>query len=112
VDTAYVYIYRQADTTAESVAIFLEGKKVGQIRPNEYLQVRWPYYAHMMRLCMDLPVANPCQLLVPDAARPNYLKICAPIAATSGLPTWQWVASSQGDADLNALDKLQAAPAK
>lgn len=105
-DTAYVYIYRQADTSLEPVAIFLEGKKVGQIRPNEYLQVRWPYYARMMQLCLGLSAANICQLLVPDAARPNYLKISAPTAATKSLPTWQWVGGSQGEADLNALDKL------
>jgi hypothetical protein len=109
-DTASVYIYRQGDTSVEPVAIFLEGKEVGQLRPNEYLQVRWPYYARMMQLCMGLPVANTCQLLVPDAARPNYLKIS--VATTNGSPTWQWITSNQGEADLNALDKLHVAPSR
>ncbi|MCB2407358.1 hypothetical protein [Hymenobacter lucidus] len=109
-DTAYVYLYRPADASAAPVAVFLEGREVGQLRPNEYLELQWPYHARMMRLCLGLPTPNPCQLLVPDATRLNYLKVLTTPAA--GLPAWQWVPAAQGEADLDALDKLRAAPPK
>lgn len=88
------------------MAVFLEGKEVGKLRPNEYLELPWPYYARMMRLCIGLPKTAPCQLLVPDVAKANYLRI-SPISASPSEP-WQWVPSKQGEADLDALDKLRA----
>ncbi|MBC6696797.1 hypothetical protein [Hymenobacter sp. BT190] len=102
-DTAYIYLYRQADTAVTPVSVFIEGREVGQLQPNSYLELPWPYYARLMRLCLGLPAAAPCQLLVPDAARPNYLRITP--APTDGI-FWQWVDAKQGEADLDALDKL------
>lgn len=106
-DTAYVYLYRQADTSTAAVPIFLEGRQVGQLRPNEYIELPWPYYARMMRLCVGLSTPNPCQLFVPNTARASYLKI-TDVAASSVAP-WEWVTIEQGEADLDALDALRLA---
>lgn len=103
-DTAYIYLYRQADASAAPMPVFVEGQEVGQLQPNAYLELPWPHYARVMRLCLGVPTAAPCQLLVPDAARPNYLRITT--APTDGI-FWQWVAAKQGEADLDALDKLR-----
>lgn len=110
VDTTYLYLYRQADTSLEPVSVFLEGREVGKLRPNEYMELPWPYYARMMRLCISLSKSATCQLLVPDVAKANYLRISS--AATPLSTSWQWVSNTQGEADLDALDKLRTAAGK
>ncbi|TGE22863.1 hypothetical protein [Hymenobacter metallicola] len=110
-DTTYVYLYRAADASPAPITVFVEGKEVGKLLPNEYLELPWPYYARMLRLCLEVATPNPCQLLVPNAAQLNYLKISA-TPATPGAPLWQWVTAAQGEADLDALDKLRKASAK
>ncbi|UOQ72218.1 hypothetical protein [Hymenobacter cellulosilyticus] len=106
-----MYLYRQNDASPAPIPVFVEGREVGKLRPNEYLELPWPYYARMLRLCLGVATPNPCQLLVPNAAKLNYLKVSA-IPATAGEPLWQWVSAAQGEADLDALDKLRAAAAK
>jgi hypothetical protein len=110
-DTAYIYLYRQADALGTPVAVFLEGREVGTLRPNEYLELPWPYYARMMRLCLGLPTPNSCQLLVPDVAKASYLRIQTGSSAAT-MPIWRWISATQGEADLDALDKLKAAETK
>jgi hypothetical protein len=107
-DTAYVYLYRRADASPTPVPVYLEGRKIAQLQPNEYLVLPWPYYARMMRLCVDVGTPFPCQLLVPDTSAAGFLKINPDSAAEP----WQWVDAQQGQRDLDALDSLQAAPRK
>jgi hypothetical protein len=105
-DTAYVYVYRPAaaaGTSPATVRVLVEDQVAGNLRPGEYLEVPWPAYARPLRLCLDgLPGTSSCQYLVPNARRHNYLRLSPAGAAQP----WQWVAAKQGEADLEALDKL------
>jgi len=106
-DTSYVYIYRQTDVSTTPVPVFLDGKEIGHLRPNEYIELQWPYYARMMRLCLGVPTPNPCQLLVPDATKLNYLKISTTSSTTA--TGWQWIPAAQGETDLDAIDRARSA---
>ncbi|MCC2546895.1 hypothetical protein LJY25_10605 [Hymenobacter sp. BT175] len=107
-DTAVVFLYRQGPASAAPVPVYLDGKKVGQLGANQYLQLPWPYYARMMRLCLGNVGDYPCQLLVPDAAKASYLKVTAPVSPGEEA-AWQWVGRQQGEADLDALDQSYSA---
>jgi hypothetical protein len=104
-DTAYVYLYRPAQAAeARPVGVLVDGRDVGVLRPGQYLEVPWTRFGKPMRLCLNgVPVANPCQLLVPNAAQLNYLKI----DSSRNGPAWQWMPPRQGAADLDELDKLR-----
>lgn len=102
-DTAYVYVYRPAQAAGPAqVQVWLNGKPAGTLRPGEYLQMPWPYYATLASLCLtDGAQGSACQHLIPDVARPNFLRL----TFTAEAPLWQWVPAGQGEADLNELTK-------
>ena len=102
-DTAYVYLYRPAQAAGTPpVGVFVDGRDMGALRPGEYLEVPWARFGKPMRLCLSgVAVANPCQILVPNTAQLNYLKIGAGPADRP----WQWMPPAQGAADLDELDK-------
>ncbi|MFD2718920.1 DUF2846 domain-containing protein [Hymenobacter monticola] len=104
-DTAYVYLYRPAQAAdAPPVGVFVDGREMGALRPGQYLEVPWTRFGKPMRLCLNgVPVSNPCQLLVPNAAQLSYLKI----DASRNGPAWQWMSPRQGSAELDELDKLR-----
>ena len=103
-DTAYVYVYRPAQAAGPAaVKVFLNGREAGSVRPGEYLELPWTRYAQPLQLCLTgLTGSGPCQYLVPNTSRRNYLKV-AP--AATGQP-WQWVPAGQGEAELDELDRL------
>lgn len=103
-DTAYVYVYRPAQAAGPAqVQVWLNGKPAGSLRPGEYLELPWAYYATLFSLCLtDGPRGSACQHIMPDVARPNYLRVSFGPAA----PLWQWVPPAQGQAELDALDRL------
>ena len=102
-DTAFVYLYRPAQAVeAGPVGVFVDGRELGALRPGQYLEVPWARFGKPMRLCLNgVAVANSCQLLVPNAAQLNYLKISTGPAAQP----WQWMPPAQGAADLDELDR-------
>ena len=104
-DTAFVYVYRLPQAAGpDQVQVWLNGRRAGTLRPGEYLALPWPYYATLFNLCLtDNRQGSACQYLVPDVARPNYLRVTFEPAA----PLWQWVLPAQGEADLDALDELR-----
>ncbi|WP_151089119.1 hypothetical protein [Hymenobacter baengnokdamensis] len=103
-DTAYVYVYRPVSKATAPVMVLINGREAGRIQPGEYLEIPWTQYAKPLRLCLDgLPMHAPCQYLVPNTARQSYLKV----DSQSPGPAWQWMTSTQGEADLNELDKLR-----
>jgi hypothetical protein len=97
-DTAFIYIYQPAGT-AESKSLFLNDRKVGQLRPGQYLEVAHPRFGQAIRLSFGT-VGSPALLLVPDTTRPNYVKLLP----TSAAP-WQWMPPRQGEAEVDALEK-------
>jgi hypothetical protein len=103
-DTAYVYVYRPAQAAGPAqVQVWLNGKAAGTLRAGEYLELPWMYYATLFSLCLtDGTQGSACQHIIPDVARPNYLRVSFSAAA----PLWQWVPPSQGQAELDALDRL------
>ena len=102
-DTAFMYFYRPVQAAdAQPVGVFVDGRELGALRPGQYLEVPWARFGKPMRLCLNgVAVANSCQLLVPNAAQLNYLKISTGPAAQP----WQWMPPAQGAADLNELDR-------
>lgn len=104
-DTAYMYVYRPAQASGPpQVQVWLNGKAAGTLRPGEYLELPWTYYATLVNLCLtDGAQGSACQYLVPDTTRPNYLRVSLSPAA----PLWQWVPAAQGAAELDALDALR-----
>lgn len=103
-DTAYVYVYRPSfPAGSAAVRVLLNGHEAGSLRPGEYLELPWPYFARPLQLCVaGSPGVEACQYLVPNTSRPSYLRLTP--GAAAGL--WQWVPAAQGNADLDALDKL------
>ncbi|NML65577.1 hypothetical protein HHL22_10205 [Hymenobacter sp. RP-2-7] len=105
-DTAYVYVYRPAAPTPgpAAVRVLLNDQVAGSLGPGEYLELPWPAYARPLRLRLEgLPGPSPCQYLVPNARRRNYLRL----TPTTPAQAWQWVAPAQGEADLDELDRLR-----
>ena len=101
-DTSYVYVYRPSQTAGpEKLKVYLNGREAGSLRPGEYLELPWPYYARPLQLCLG-GLANSCQYLVPNTTRHNYLKVTPAVRTRP----WQWVSATQGEADLDELDKL------
>ncbi|GAA4371276.1 hypothetical protein GCM10023185_46590 [Hymenobacter saemangeumensis] len=105
IDTAYVYVYLPVQASgSRPVKVYLNDQEVSVLQPGSYLELPWPYHSMPMRLCLGgLAIHNPCQYLVPNTAQLNYLKV------NPGHPSapWQWVPASQGEADLDELDKLK-----
>jgi hypothetical protein len=99
-----VYVYRPAQAAGPAqVQVWLNGKAAGTLRAGEYLELPWMYYATLFSLCLtDGTQGSACQHIIPDVARPNYLRVSFSAAA----PLWQWVPPSQGQAELDALDRL------
>ncbi|UOQ78272.1 hypothetical protein MUN84_06725 [Hymenobacter sp. 5516J-16] len=110
-DTCYIYIYRRADAITAPATVFMGTKQVSYIGPNEYMEIRWPYYGRILRLEVRLPGADFCQLLIPDAAQPSYLEVSAD-APSNHRPAWRWVPAAQGEIDLDELDKLRESAGK
>ncbi|SNC75180.1 hypothetical protein SAMN06265337_2744 [Hymenobacter gelipurpurascens] len=110
-DTAYVYVYRTADSLAEPVPVFLGDRQVGQLRSNEYLEIPWPYYARVMRLGVQTAGKQAAQLLIPNTSQLNYVRIMTN-TATSLRPSIQLVRPEQGEKELDAIDKLSPLKAK
>jgi hypothetical protein len=104
-DTAYVYVYRPAQAIGPPhVQVWLNGKQAGALRPGEYLELPWPYYATLFSLCLtDGTTGSACQHLMPDVAQPNFLRV----SFSPEAPLWQWVPPTQGLADLDELDRLR-----
>ncbi len=102
-DTAFVYVYRPARAAGPPVVqVWLNGKQAGALRPGEYLELPWPYYATLFSLCLiDESQGSACQHLIPDVTRPNFLRVTFSPEA----PLWQWVTPEQGLSDLDELDK-------
>jgi hypothetical protein len=102
-DTAYVYVYRPAQSGgAEVVQVLLNGHEVGALRAGHYLEVPWARFGKPMHLCLHgVPVDNPCQQVVPNATQLNYLKVNTDRSA----PGWQWMLPRQGSAELDELDR-------
>ena len=102
-DTAYVYVYRPARAAGPpQMQVWLNSKKVGELRPGEYLELPWPYYATLFSLCLiDESQGSACQHVIPDVKRPNFLRVTFSPEA----PLWQWVPAEEGLADLDELDK-------
>ena len=103
-DTAYVYVYRPAQALGPNqVQVWLNGKQAGTLRPGEYLELPWPYYATLFNLCLtDGVTGSACQYLMPDVAQPNFLRV----SFSPEAPLWQWVPLAQGMAELDDLDRL------
>lgn len=103
-DTAYVYVYRPAQALGPSrVQVWLNGKQAGTLRPGEYLELPWPYYATLFSLCLtDGASGSACQHLMPDVTQPNFLRV----SFSPEAPLWQWVPPTQGLAELDELDRL------
>jgi hypothetical protein len=104
-DTAYVYVYRPARAAGPTqVQVWLNGKQAGTLRPGEYLELPWPYYATLFSLCLtDGTSGSACQHLMPDVAQPNFLRV----SFSPEAPLWQWVPPIQGLAELDELDRLR-----
>ncbi|MFD1874729.1 hypothetical protein [Hymenobacter bucti] len=104
-DTAYVYVYRPAQAAGPAqVQVWLNGKLAGALRPGQYLELPWPYYALLFSLCLtDGASGSACQHLMPDTAQPNFLRV----SFSPEAPLWQWVPPAQGLADLDELDSLR-----
>ncbi|NVO86078.1 hypothetical protein [Hymenobacter terrestris] len=107
-DTAYVYLYRPADGSVAAVPVFLQGQQVGQLLPNEYLEIPWPYYAQLMSLRLGPPITGARQLFVPDATRLSYLKVQTDATTVH----WEWVSAGQAEADLDAIDRQRHLPSR
>jgi hypothetical protein len=104
-DTAYVYVYRPARAAGPPrVQVWLNGRQAGALRPGEYLELPWPYFATLFNLCLATDGGgSACQYLMPDVTRPNFLRV----TLSPESPLWQWVPAAQGLADLDELDKHQ-----
>ena len=102
-DTAYIYMYRYADTSSTPVQFTVDTQPAGELRPHEYLEIPWPQPGRMLRLCLELP-GLPCQLVIPNPTGLNYLRITAH-GGTTKRPIWEWVSVEQGEADLNQIDR-------
>ena len=104
VDSAIIYVYRPARAIGPpQVTVLANGQSMGTLRPGEYLQIVWTQPDQLLQLWLEgWPGKYPSQYLVPNTARYNYLKLDA-----APTPSYQWVSSRQGEADLNALDQLQ-----
>ena len=107
-DTAYIYVYRYADTSTIPIPFSLDNHAAGQLRPQEYLEIPWPYPGRILRLCLELP-GLPCQLVIPNPARFNYLRVTAASAGASARPLYEWVSAEQGEADLDEIDRQRSA---
>ncbi len=100
-DTAYVYRPVQ-DPGPNAVQVFLNGRTMGPLRPGDYLELPWAYFAKPLQLCLESTgAAGSCLYFVPNVAQHNYLKLTS---ATPSRP-WQWVPSAQGEAALDEMDK-------
>ncbi|WP_156176205.1 hypothetical protein [Hymenobacter terrenus] len=102
-DTAYVYIYRPAQAVgAEEVQVLVNGQEIGALRAGQYLEVPWARFGSPLQLCLNgVAVNNPCQHVVPNAWRLNYLKI----NTSKNAHVWQWMPPAKGSADLDELDR-------
>ncbi|RFP63787.1 hypothetical protein D0N36_17455 [Hymenobacter lapidiphilus] len=107
-DTAYIYMYRYADASSTPVQFTVDTQPAGELKPHEYLEIPWPYPGRMLRLCLELP-GLPCQLVIPNPAGLNYLRITAH-GGTNKRPIWEWVSVEQGEADLNEIDRQRQLP--
>lgn len=105
-DTAYIYLYRYADTAAAPVSFSLDDQPAGQLKIREYLEILWPYPGRMLCLCLELP-GLPCQLIIPNPAGLNYLRVTTPGSLTTR-PICEWVSTAQGEADLDEIDRQRA----
>ncbi|WP_157541352.1 hypothetical protein [Hymenobacter aerophilus] len=106
-DTAYIYMYRYADVSTAPIRFSLDDHAAGALTPQEYLEIPWPYPGQLLRLCLELP-GFPCQLIIPNPAGLNYLRVTAN-AGASKRPSWEWVSAEQGEADLNDIDRQRNA---
>ena len=102
-DTAYVYVYRPVQyPSPNAVQVFLNGRTMGPLRPGDYLELPWAYFAKPLQLCLESTgAAGSCLYFVPNVTQHNYLKLTS---ATPSRP-WQWVPSAQGEAALDEMDK-------
>jgi hypothetical protein len=98
-----VYVYRPVRAAGPpQVQVWLNGRQAGALRPGEYLELPWPYFATPFSLCLSTEGrGSACQYLLPDVTRPNFLRV----TFSPGSPLWQWVPAAQGLADLDELDK-------
>ena len=102
-DTAYVYVYRPVQAAGTpSLKVYVDGREMGTLGAGQYLELPWARFGKPLQLCLgNWPAAKPCQFVVPNAMRLNYLKVNEPTA----LQPWQWMTPTQGAADLDELDK-------
>jgi hypothetical protein len=110
-DTAYVYVYRLADEALEPVPVFVGGQQVGQLRPNEYLEIPWPYFARIMSLGVKTPTTYSAQLFIPNVSQLNYIRVTTN-RPTATRPIQQLMPVDQGERELDAIDKLSATSPK
>ena len=102
-DTAYIYVYRPAQAAgAPPLKVYVDGHEMGTLGAGQYLELPWARFGKPLQLCLgSWPVAKPCQFVVPNTMRLNYLKVNEPAAPQP----WQWMTPAQGAADLDELDK-------
>ena len=95
-------MYRPLGGAAAPRRLLLNDYEVAQLRPGEYQELAWPHFAHVVRLAVGT-AGGAALLLVPDAAAANYIRLGDDPVATP----WQWMPRRQGEAEVDALDRLR-----
>ena len=101
-DTAFIYVYRPASGPVEAQTILLNDRVVGQLLPGQYLELTWPHFGQAVRLSVGI-AGGPTLLVVPNTATANYIRLRSGAALTP----WQWMSATQGEAEVDALEKQQ-----
>ena len=101
-DTAFVYVYRPIGGTAEPRRVLVDDHLFGQLRPGEYLEIPWPHFGRAMRLGVGTP-GGPALLLAPSTANANYIRL----QPSSAYTPWMMMPIRQGEAEVDALEKLR-----
>ena len=99
-DTAFVYVYRFTNGPAEAQPILLNDQVIGKLRPGQYLELVWPHFGAAMRLSQGT-AGGPTILVVPNTSTANYVKL----QSKTALSPWQWMLPSQGEAEVDSLEK-------
>lgn len=75
-DTALVVVYRRPGNSQAPISVMLDGKALGQLPPNNLLEIPWTNKTREVILCTEGP-APVCYSFIPDFTVTNYVELQA-----------------------------------
>ncbi|HEX8427216.1 hypothetical protein [Hymenobacter sp.] len=75
-DTAMVIVYRRPSSAKNAITVSLNGKALGNLPANNFLQIPWTSKIREVTLCTE-GVESTCYSFIPDFTATNYVELRA-----------------------------------